>query len=281
MGVVDRTLGLAARTAGDLDAAVTHLERAVTANRRLGNRPLHAIALADLGVTLRQRAAAGDAERAADTIAEAIAAAEALGMESRAAAWRTAPGEPAVAEVGDVGTLQRRGEHWQVAAGRERAMVPDSLGMQYLGRLLAQPGRSIAAGELAGREADGSHHEVLDERAKNAYRRRLVELRAELDEADDDADIERSARLRMELDALTDELTRLLRPGGRSRAFAGPSERARTAVQKAIRRAIDRIAVDAPELAEGLRQSVRTGLQCGYEPAAADGTVPARWVIEP
>jgi tetratricopeptide (TPR) repeat protein len=280
-GAVDRTLGLAARTAGDLDAAVVHLERAVTANRRLGNRPLHAIALADLAATLRQRGAAGDAERAADTIAEAIAAADSLGLDARAAAWRGWPGEPAPAVVDDAGTLVRRGEHWEVAAGSERAMVPDSLGMQYLGRLLAEPGRTIAAGELAGREADGSHHEVLDERAKNAYRRRLIELRADLDEADDAADIERSARLRLELDALTDELTRLLRPGGRSRAFAGPSERARTAVQKAIRRAIDRIAVDAPELAEGLRQSVRTGLQCSYEPAAANGAAPARWVIDP
>jgi hypothetical protein len=104
----------------------------------------------------------------------------------------------------------------------------------------------------------------------------VLDLRADLDEAEGDADLERAARLRIELDALTDELTRMVRPGGRSRAFAGPQERARTAVQKAIRRALDRIATDAPVLADGLRATVRTGTECSFEPA--DG-VPRRWIV--
>ena len=49
---------------------------------------------------------------------------------------------------------------------------------------------------------------------------------------------------RAEFDALLEELTRVVRPGGRSRAFTGADERARTSVQKALRRAIAAIGAE-------------------------------------
>lgn len=277
-GSVERTLGIAARTTGEPDRAIAHLDRAVDGNRRLGNRPMHAITRANLAEALLERDGPGDRDRADALLRDAIDGADALAMDRRAATWQTRRDQLVRVPVPSdhVGRLRRLGDQWEVTAGSERTVVPDSLGMQYLARLLGTPGRSVSVGELTGRDESESHHPVLDERAKDAYRRRLSELRADIDEADADADLEKAARLRLELDALTDELTRMLRPGGRSRAFAGGQERARTAVQKAIRRAIDRIGVEAPDLADGLRRAIRTGTHCSFDPAAG---VPSRWVI--
>jgi hypothetical protein len=60
-------------------------------------------------------------------------------------------------------------------------------------------------------------------------------------------------------DKLTGELARVIRPGGASREFVTPTERARTSVQKAIRRALARISEQAPDLADKLDCSIPTG----------------------
>lgn len=64
---------------------------------------------------------------------------------------------------------------------------------------------------------------------------------------------------------------------GRSRRFDDPAERARTSVQKAIRRAIDQIDGQAPRLAVALRSSVVTGYRCCYEPRAG---APTHWDVQ-
>ncbi len=274
LGSAERSLGVAARTTGDLDRAVSHLERAVDANRRLGNRSMMAVSQADLADTLDLRGAPGDTVRAGELRAAAVDLGRAAGLTARADEWaaRAAPSEPAVAPA----ALVRAGEFWEISAGDERATVPDSVGMATLAQLLARPGTDVSVERLTGREEGGGSHPVLDRTATDAYRRRVAELRADIDEADADADLERAARLRLELDALVEELTKMLRPGGRSRSFAGPAERARTAVQKALRRAIDRISPEAPVLADQLRKSVRTGTSCRYDPVEG---APARWQV--
>jgi hypothetical protein len=204
----------------------------------------------------------------------AIEAAGAMHMDGRVAAWRAA-----VEEIGapqsHAGSVVRAGSHWEVAFGDERAIVPHSVGMGYLATLLARPRDDVRAALLAGAIEEHGHQPVLDARAREAYRRQVVELRREIDEADDDGDIERAAQLRAELDSLIDELTRLVRPGGRSRAFSDADERARTSVQKALRRAIEAIRGGAPRLADGLMRSVRTGTVCRFEPV----DLPERWLV--
>jgi hypothetical protein len=54
--------------------------------------------------------------------------------------------------------------------------------------------------------------------------------------------------------------------GGRVRQFATGEERARVAVGKAIRRALDRVAKADPFIGEELRATVQTGLRCCYRP---------------
>ena len=123
--------------------------------------------------------------------------------------------------------------------------------MRHLARLLASPSRDIAATELAGGGIETSRQEVVDREALASYGHRIEELRLELDEADADADIERSGRLRVELDQLVEHVEASMGLGTRSCTFVDTSERARTAVQKAIRRAIDGVSCRRRNWAKG------------------------------
>ena len=87
---------------------------------------------------------------------------------------------------------------------------------------------------------------VLDEPAKHAYRERIAELEAEIEQARRWNDLERTARAEGELDALTRELAGALGLGGRDRRAASDSERARASVSKAVRSAVRRLEDAAP-----------------------------------
>jgi hypothetical protein len=138
--------------------------------------------------------------------------------------------------------------------------------MRHVARLLASPNRDIAAADLAGTGIESARQEVVDTAAMTSYGHRIIDLRRELDEADADADLERSGRLRIELDQLVEHVESSMGLGTRTRTFVDTSERARTAVQKAIRRAIDRVKVSAPELGGMLSRTIHTGTSCRYEP---------------
>lgn len=131
--------------------------------------------------------------------------------------------------------------------------------------MLARPGRDVGAVELAG-AVQAVDQAVVDGPALRAYRARLRELDTEITDAEDAADLGRLAGLRGERDALTDELSGTLGLGGRVRAFGAPPERARTAVRKAIKRALDVVAGLDPVLGAQLRAAVSTGRTCRYDP---------------
>lgn len=119
---------------------------------------------------------------------------------------------------------------------------------------------------------------VLDDRAKAAYRERIVELNARYDEARAQDEVGRAERAERELEALTRELARATGLGGRRRTRGASSERARSAVTRALRRAIEALRAAEPELATHLDASVRTGSACAYVP---DDAVPMRWRVSP
>jgi hypothetical protein len=140
--------------------------------------------------------------------------------------------------------------------------------MEYLAQLIEHPGVEIAAVELASRHAvplAGTVPEpVLDDQARVAYRRRIEELRAEVDDAEACADLARAAKARDELDRFVEELARSTGFAGRSRSFVGNAERARTSVHKAIKRALAVIAEADPRLGDVLGSRVVTGMRCVY-----------------
>jgi tetratricopeptide (TPR) repeat protein len=273
-GSAEGALGLAARTLGRLDDAVRHLERAIEADRRLGNRPMLAIARGNLGATLLLRRQGDDAARGTSLLEEAVAALRGMGLTARAE--RFAPRQPDVA-AGPPGTLRFAGGTWELCCGSDRVVLPDGVGIRYLARLVAVPGRDVGADELAGTGADALRQEVLDDDARRDYRRRMEHLRAELDAADAAGDPQRATRAQDELDRLMAELAASTGLGGRARTFADGRERARTAVQKAIRRAVARIGESTPVLGELLAASVQTGLVCRFDPVEG---LPREWQVE-
>jgi hypothetical protein len=105
----------------------------------------------------------------------------------------------------------------------------------------------------------GDAGEMLDEQAKIAYRRRLSELREELEGAKEAGNIERVAKAEDEIDALTREISRAVGLGGRNRRAASASERARQTITKAIRSVVERISQSDVQLADILSRCIRTG----------------------
>ncbi|HEX2676936.1 MAG TPA: hypothetical protein VHM19_09860, partial [Polyangiales bacterium] len=163
---------------------------------------------------------------------------------------------------------------WSIEHQGATVRLRDSLGLQYLARLIAEPDRELHVLELSGgaRGPDdspidrGDAGELLDDTAKQRYRARLATLREQEREAEADGDGEGAARAREEIDALASELSRAVGRGGRSRRAGAASERARSAVQRRIRNAVERARDASPALADYLESTVRTGTYCVYRP---------------
>jgi hypothetical protein len=141
-----------------------------------------------------------------------------------------------------------------------------------LAELIANPGREFHALSLMGAVGadgaadEGDAGELLDQDAIASYRQRVEELDEELAEAEGWGDATRVARARSERDAIADELARGVGLGGRARRTGSAAERARVNVQRRVRGAIRKIAVELPEIGSYLDRAVRTGAFCSYEP---------------
>jgi hypothetical protein len=81
---------------------------------------------------------------------------------------------------------------------------------------------------------------VLDDRAKQAYRRRVEDLEDQLAEAEWMGDRGRASRAREELEAVAEQLASAVGLGGRDRKAASNVERARVNVQRRLKDAIRR-----------------------------------------
>jgi hypothetical protein len=168
----------------------------------------------------------------------------------------------------DLNVFRREGDYWSLVFEGRTVRVRDLKGMRYLARLLADPGREfhvldlVAAetgrdGQIEKGRAFGLSHaalgdagEMLDARAKDAYRRRLAEIEDDIEQARALGDTERAAQADAERDFLVRELSRAVGLGGRDRRASSASERARVGVTRAVRQGIARIGEHHPELGE-------------------------------
>ena len=122
----------------------------------------------------------------------------------------------------------------------------------------------------------GDAGQLLDARAKEAYRRRLAEIDDDIEEARAMADVDRAAQADAERECLVRELARAVGLGGRDRRAASASERARSAVTRAIRHGLARIREHDAALGEHLDHAIRTGTYCAY---LSDSRVPVVWKL--
>ena len=198
--------------------------------------------------------------------------------------WRHPAQSPVAASE-----FRLEGELWAIAFDDRACRLRDSKGMRYIAHLLARPGVDVHALELlaAGErqltaarriqvEAEdlagpglGDTGEILDGRARAAYRERLDDLSQELEQAEAFADPERADRARREMEFLASELHAAIGLGGRARRGASGAERARQSVTKAVKSARERIAEHNDALGDHLAGALQTGTYCAYVPRAA------------
>ena len=107
---------------------------------------------------------------------------------------------------------------------------------------------------------------LLDAKAREAYKQRLVELRKEIEEAHAFNDLGRADNAQREIDFLSAELSRGLGLGGRARNASSSVERARINVVKGIKAAFVKIAKNSPLLEHYLTTTIKTGVFCSYTP---------------
>ena len=265
-----------------------------------GARPLRAITDYDEALMYARRGAAGDRHRARPLLEAALAQFRAIGMPGwirRAEALMhnlavdgSVPVPAAAPISAGHGVMRAEGDFWTIAYEGRTVRLRHSRGLELLARLLRAPGQEIAATELlvgAGarpavdaradlpaRTSLGDAGELLDAPARAAYKQRVAELRAELDEAEASNDLGRAERLRAELDMLAGELARAVGLGGCVRRAGSHAERARVNATRTLTRALTKIAAQHPSLGEHFARTIRTGTFCSYNP---DPHAPIEW----
>jgi hypothetical protein len=188
-----------------------------------------------------------------------------------------------VSTPGRVATLERDGDWWTVGCGDTHVRLRDTKGMRHLADIVGHPGterhaldlvdlvEGVAAADTGiDRRKLGHAGELLDAQSRTLYRRRVAELRDEVEDALAAEDDERAAAVQAEMDALIGELARAFGLSGRERKASNVAEKARLNVTRAIRTATAKLADALPEPGAVLDRRVRTGLFCIYEPHPDD-----------
>jgi tetratricopeptide (TPR) repeat protein len=265
-GSVSRDLGLLAGVLGRFEDAARHFEDALAANRRAGATALVAETLAAYGAMLLQTPERTRGER---VLGEAASIFRELGWDLRADRLASRTGDR---DVQAPNVFRRDGEFWTLTYAGRTARLKDAKGLRDIATLLARQGADVHVADLISEGAsavlpgDTTAEPLLDEHARAAYRRRLAELREELDEAEQFSDIARAERARLEMDALAGELASALGLGGRARRAGNPVEQARKAVAQRVRNSMRRIDAAHPALGRHLDTALRMGTLCSYAP---------------
>jgi tetratricopeptide (TPR) repeat protein len=279
IATADFAHGRVRQAEGDAAGARRHFEAASRAWIDIGAPYENALARMGLAHALR---AEGKEERALLELRAAHEAFERIGAVQQASLAALAVGDLESIEVAAPESpiqpglaFRREGDFWSVVFEGRTTRLRDSKGLRYLAQLLADPGRELHVLDLVVREQGGSSSatvadvagdagELLDDRSRQAYRRRLAEIEEDIEEARTLGDLERAAQADAERDLLIKELSRAFGLGGRVRRAGSASERARSAVTRAVRQAVSRIREHDAPLAAHLDRAVRTGAYCTY-----------------
>ncbi len=308
-GAVARYLGMLASVMGCWDDAERHFETAMQVNGRLRARPALARTKFEHARMLQRRltttpADGNDLQRAMLLAEGAVIGARDLGMHGlevqahelldtlrgvKKPSLTPPPAERGSASAVRVAAFRCQGDYWAITFDGQSAQLKDLLGFAYIAYLLRHPGVEfhvfdlVHSDDAAGIGGDaigslgGDAGELLDGRAKSAYKQRLRDLRENLEEAESLNDLGRAAHARAEIDVLSQELARSIGLGGRDRRAASLAERARVNVTKRISIAMKRISEHVPSMGRYLDRAIKTGTFCSYAP---DPDVTVAWELD-
>jgi tetratricopeptide (TPR) repeat protein len=304
VGIVARAEAVVAAAEGEYEDAETQFERAVEIFRRYHVPFEEAEALHRWGRAVN---ASGESGRANEKLDAAIEIYRRCGAGERwvqrveadrpASVSRSAKTELAAAAE-SYAVFRMEGDYWTVAYEGETWRLKDAKGFHYIAHLLGHPGEEFRALDLAARSGGATEEsmdtasaeelartgvrtgdlghagEMLDAQSKANYQRRLTELEDELEEARELGNEERVAKAEDEKEAVAREIRRAIGLGGRDRRAASSAERARVAVTRAIRLALERISEQNRDLGRLLSTTIKTGAVCSYVP---DERFPVSW----
>ncbi len=185
--------------------------------------------------------------------------------------------------------FRKEGDYWTITYQGTSFRLRHLRGLDYIAHLLRHPDVEFLALDVLSptyepaaqlvvqqRPAFGDpsapsapvdgREELLDAQARETYKRRLAELREELEEAQAFNDLGRVDKLQQEMDFLSAELARALGLRGKPRTVSTTAERARVNVNEGIRIALAKIAEHCPPLEHHLTTCIKTGLFCSYTP---------------
>jgi cytochrome c553 len=174
-------------------------------------------------------------------------------------------------------------DYWMIRYHGQTAILKSTRGLHCLAVLLHDPGREFHVRDLLSRPMNASTlpaavvlHDrrrepdagipMLDGHTKAECQRRLSELRQELKEAERFKDPQRKTEAQNEVQAIADYLASAVGLGGRDRKTSSDAERARSAVTKCVKNAIQKIGDAIPSLGYHLAARVKTGYFCSYNP---------------
>jgi hypothetical protein len=197
---------------------------------------------------------------------------------------RKSPADYSTLPTRDESFFLHQNDYWIIRYHGCSALLKSTRGLHCLAVLLRDPGREFHVRELLGCPMDASTpaavvavHErvtgglyagitVLDAHAKAEYKCRLQELRQDLEEAERFNDSPRRAKAQNEIQMITDSLASAVGVAGRDRKTSSDAERARSAVTKCIKKAIQKIGDAIPSLGYHLAARIKTGYFCSYNP---------------
>jgi len=181
----------------------------------------------------------------------------------------------------------QQNDYWVIRYQADVALLKSMRGMCCLALLLRDPGREFHVSELLAPSLEASNPGVgvaargpaigglfagfpfLDAQARTKYKRRLNELRRDLEEAERFKDSQRKAQAEEEMTAAADYLADAVGLGSRDRRTSSDAERARSAVTKCIRKAVKKIGDAIPTLGYHFATRIKTGYFCCYDPHPA------------
>jgi hypothetical protein len=209
---------------------------------------------------------------------------ENLSAERTIECIRQSLADSSIPRIGDEALFLRQSDYWAIRWYGRSALLKSTRGMHCLAVLLRHPGREFHVSELVAHPmhaltsaAPVAVHEripgqlhvgvpVLDAHAKANYRCRLNELRQDLEEAERFNDPQRRTEVQNEIEAISYHLASAVGLGGRDRKTSSDAERARSAVTKCIKKAIQKIGDAIPSLGHHLAVRIKTGYFCSYHP---------------
>ncbi len=191
-------------------------------------------------------------------------------------------------------SIRRTGQIWTLTYQGSATQHKDSKGLRYIDVLTRSPRKPIDVDELyrkvnpsptdnrsdqvskyndAELENEGlvkgnltSAEPAMDAKALRSIKDKVTVLKDKIEDAKKNGNEARQQTLEEEVERIEKYLRANLRKDGRARVTNPETEKARNAVQKAIRRAIKDISEQDKELGKYLDTCIKTGSACSYVP---------------